>query len=84
MLLLLGSVFITPSTAAYRKCGWGGKLSLQNVGGLKVYTMYSLFKSLGGGQELTWGEKSSPREGEGAPPNDVLPRIALLAPIYVY
>ena len=32
-----------------------GKLSFQNLGGggAKVYTMYSLFKSLGGGQELT-------------------------------
>ena len=30
----------------------GGKLSFQNVGGAKVYTMYYVFKSLGG-QELT-------------------------------
>ena len=31
VLLLLGSVFITPSSAAYRKCGWGGKLRVSKM-----------------------------------------------------
>ena len=59
-LLLLGSVFITPSSAAYRKCGWGGgKLRVQNVGGGEgIYDVFTFQKSRGGknspgGKELT-------------------------------
>ena len=45
-------------TAAYRKCGLGGTLSFQNVGGGKgVYDVLTLQKSR--------GDKSSPRGGGG-------------------
>ena len=36
----------------------GDKLSFQNVGGAKVYTMYYIFKSLGG-QNSPRGSKAS-------------------------
>ena len=48
------------SSAAYRKYGWGGKLSFQNVGGGEgVYNVLTFQKSRGG--------KSSPRGGKSPP-----------------
>ena len=36
------------TNAAYRKCGWGGKLSFQNVGeGIYIYDVLTLKKSRG-------------------------------------
>ena len=46
--------------------------SFQNVGGGKMYTMYSLFKSLGG-QELTYGGQMPPR-----PLNETMYSIKML------
>ena len=56
-----GSRRMAEFSVGCRKCGWGGKLSLQNVGGGIVYIIYHVLTSqVYGGKSISKGANATP------------------------